>query len=336
MLDLKSTALAVIVVAGLFMPEQLVAMAPQKSAPGAWKQYRARMAGFELRYPHDWNVYDRGKGRSWSVSLISPAVRDDDVSQAVRVTICSNPVDEPFTTECRERDSHLSVTAKDRVRGKVVQTIGGLSVERLETEEKFGNQFFHYAHFTSRGRRYFVRGDFTRSFGLDRYAPTFHEMLASIRTFTASPLETFESARYSFSLTYPASWKPCPVPRSGEPADGEQELLRLVPVSQDCSGPNVITVSRSVKLSGNQLTGFQLQEMLTGMGFTRIASALSGNMRAQGEKRGPMLSRGSYVFINLLSTNDLLKISERYEMSRQVLQEEGREIPLTLNDTPPN
>jgi hypothetical protein len=212
-----------------------------------------------------------------------------------------------------------------------------LNIEWRETEDKYGQSVFYYAHFSSHGKKYFVRGDFTRSFGLDRYLPVFDQILVSIRTFPASSVKTFNDSRYSFSLTYPDSWKQCPPPQNGERSDDEQELLRLVPLSQDCSGPNVITISRSVKLSGKRLTGLQLQELLTRMGFTPIASSLSGNMRAQGERRREaQFARVSYVLINLLSTRDLLRISEIYEMTQNVVQEEGREIPLTLNDTHPH
>ncbi len=336
MINVKPTGLIIVLTACLSIPWQLFAM-PENSGPNPWKQYRSPMAGFELRYPQDWKLFDRGKEKSWVVSFISPAVRDRDVFLAAKTTVCSNPIEEPFPKgECQERDSHLSDMYKDKVRNKGVRSIGGLNIERRETEDKYGNGVFYYAHFSSHARRYFVRGDFTRSFGLDRYVSVFDEMLASIRAFTASPVQIFKDARYSFSLTYPDSWKQCLPSRNGERRNDEQELLRLVAINQSCSGSNVITISRSVKLSGKTLTGLQLQEMLTKMGFTPIDSSLSGNMRAQGERTGTQLVRESYVFINLLSTRDLLRMSERYEMTQKVVQEEGREIPLTLNDTHPH
>jgi len=295
------------------------------------------MGGFELRYSQDWKFFDRGKEKSWVVSFMSPAVRERDVFLAAKVLICSNPIEDPFPKgECQERDSDLSEMYKDKVRNKGVRSIGRLNIERRETEDKYGDNVFYYAHFSSHGRRYFVRGDFPRSFGLDGYVSVFDEMLASIRTFTSTPVKIFKDARYSFSLTYPDSWKQCSPPGNREGADDEEELLRLVPFSQSCFGPNAITISRSVKLSGKRLTGLQLQEMLTRMGLTPIESSLSGNMRAQGERTEAQLVRESYVFINLLSTRDLLRMSEKYEMTQKVVREEGREIPLTLNDTHPH
>jgi hypothetical protein len=157
-------------------------------------------------------------------------------------------------------------------------------------------------------------------------------MLAGIRAFTATPVKIFNDPRYSFSLSYPASWQQC-LPGNEEGSNDEQELLRLVPINQSCSGSNFITISRSAKLS---VTGLWLQEMLTKMGLTPIKSSLSGYMLAQGERRTEtQLARESYAFINRLSTRDLLRMSERYEMTEKLVQEEGREIPLTLNDTPP-
>lgn len=327
----------VVAAAGLLAAWQPSGAAQQNPAQGRWKQYRSTIAGVELSYPPGWTVRDRGEGKGWVARFVSPAVLDYDVSRAAAITLCSYPADEPpAKAECRERDSHLSDAAKDRVRVKGVLALGGLEVERAEAEDKYGDDFFFYARFTAHGRSYFVRGDFTKSFGLERHAPAFDAMLASLRTFRAPALKTFEDARLSFSVKYPASWRQCPAAGdAGRAADG-REVLRLVPGAQECSGPNVITVSRSAELSGKQLTGLELQEMLKARGFTPIASALSGNMRAQGERRGPQLFRESYVYINLLSTSDLLRISERYELSQQAVQEEGREITLTLNDTHPH
>ena len=335
--NVKFTSLTIVVATSLSIPWQLIAMAPENSGPNPWKQYRSPMAGFELRYPQDWKFFDRGKEKSWVVSFVSPEVFDRDVFLAAKITVCSNPREDRFPQgECQERDSHLSDMYKDKVRNKGVRSIRGLNIETRETEDRYGQNVFYYAHFSSHGRRYFVRGDFTKSFGLDRYVLVFDEMLAGIRVFTARPIEIFKNASYSFSLTYPDSWQQCLPLRNGEEPNDEQELLRLVPINQSCSGSNVITISRSAKLSGKTVTGLQLQEMLTKMGLTPIKSSWSGYMLAQGERRTEtQLARESYAFINRLSTRDLLRMSERYEMTEKLVQEEGREIPLTLNDTPP-
>jgi hypothetical protein len=215
---------------------------------------------------------------------------------------------------------------KDKVRDKGMRSIGGLNIETRETEDRYGQNVFYYAHFSSHDRRYFVRGD-----GLDRYVSVFDAMLAGIRVFTARPVKIFKDARYSFSLTYPDSWQQCLPRRNGEEPNTEQELLRLVPINQSCSGSNVITVSRSAKLSDKTVTGLQLQEMLTKMGLTPIKASWSGYKLAQGERRtDTQLARESYAFINRLSTRDLLRMSERYEMTEKLVQEEGREIPLTI------
>jgi hypothetical protein len=270
----KFTSLTIVVAASLSIPWQLIAMAPENSGPNPWKQYRSPMAGFELRYPQDWKFFDRGKEKSWVVSFVSPEVFDRDVPLAAKITVCSNPIEDAFSTgECQERDSQLSDMYKDKVRNKGVRSIGGLNMETRETEDRYyGQNIFYYAHFSSHGRRYFVRGDFTRSFGLDRYVSVFDEMLAAIRVFTPTPVKIINDPRYSFSLSYPASWQQC-LPGNEQGSNDEQELLRLVPINQSCSGSNVITISRSAKLS---VTGLQLQEMLTKMGLTPIKSSLSG------------------------------------------------------------
>jgi hypothetical protein len=112
--NVKLTSLIIVLAASLFMWWQLFAMAPENSAPDQWKQYRSPMAGFELRYPQDWKFLDRGKEKSWVVSFVSPAVRDHDVFLAAKITVCSNPIEDPFPKgECQERDSHLSDMYKD-------------------------------------------------------------------------------------------------------------------------------------------------------------------------------------------------------------------------------
>jgi len=288
---------------------------------------------FKLIIPGDWTVSANGKGRSWRVTFRSPEVRDHDVFLAVSVMVCSTAVNESAWADCRERDSHLADLYKDKVRSRKEIVVNGLTGERIETEEKYGRGLHYYARLSSLDRKYFLSGSFPKSFNMDRYAPVFDKMLASIRPVATQQVTTFKDARYSFSITYPDSCKQCPSLLGEERNVDEPELLRLAPASQGCSGPNVMLVSRLAKCSGTLLTGLQLQKTLL-EGFTRVGLFLSSPMTAQGEREEAHFIRESYLFVNLLSTKDLLKIAERYEVTQKKLQAEAREILMTVNTTP--
>lgn len=151
-------------------------------ATDEWKPYRSETGAFEVSYPDDWSASAEDKGNSLVVVFTSPPVRDDDVFQAARIMVCSTPIDEPPWNDCTERDSHLSEPYRDRVRSrKEFSGVSGLKLERVETASNYDNAFFYYARFSSKERRFFVRGDFKKSFNLDQYAPVFDKMLESFR-----------------------------------------------------------------------------------------------------------------------------------------------------------
>jgi hypothetical protein len=130
MQTVKATGLIIVLTASLSIPWQIFAMASDNSGPKPWKHYRSLMGGFELGYPQDWKFSDRGKEKSWVVSFVSPEVFDRDVPLTAKITVCSNPIEDAFSTsECQERDSHLSDMYKDKVRNKGVRSIGGLNIE---------------------------------------------------------------------------------------------------------------------------------------------------------------------------------------------------------------
>ena len=150
------------------------------------KRYRSEAGGFEVNYPNDWSASAGNKGHSLVVSFTSPAVRDDDVFRAARIIVCSTPIDVTAWNDCTGRDSHLSELYKDSVRSRKEFVVSGLKIERLEAASKYDDAFFYYARFSSKSRKFFVRGDFTKSFNLDRYAPVFDKMLKSFHLLSAA------------------------------------------------------------------------------------------------------------------------------------------------------
>lgn len=145
------------------------------------KPYRSEAGGFEINYPGDWSVSAEAKGRSVVVVFTSPSVRDDDVFHAATIMVCSTPIGATPWNDCTERDSHLSEPYQDRVRSRREFVVGGLRVERVETASKYDAAFYYYADLSSTAKSFFVRGNFTKSFHLDRYAPVFDKLLNSFR-----------------------------------------------------------------------------------------------------------------------------------------------------------
>jgi hypothetical protein len=143
--------------------------------------FRSEAGAFEVTYPSDWSVSTAEKGDSLAVVFTSPRVRDDDVFQAATIMVCSTPIEGTAWNDCTERDSHLSSLYKDNVRSRKGFSISGLKSERVETASKYDGAFFYYARFSSNDRKFFVRGNFKKSFNLDRYAPVFDKMLETFR-----------------------------------------------------------------------------------------------------------------------------------------------------------
>lgn len=151
-------------------------------ATGALKPYRSEAGAFEVSYPDDWSASAEEKGNSAVVVFTSPPVRDDDVFHAASIMVCSTPINKAPWNDCTERDSHLSEPYRDRVRSREeFSAASGLIVERVATVSNDDDAFFYYARVSSKGRSFFVRGDFKKSFNLARYAPAFDKMLKSFR-----------------------------------------------------------------------------------------------------------------------------------------------------------
>ena len=171
------------------------------------KQYRSVTASFEVKYPADWDVseqtVDSYEGlapsdypRNWKasnndrqrlVSFASPKIPYGDTFYGVTIMICSTPATLPFIhSTCKERDANLSELYKDRVISRKKFTAGGMTIERIETKSTYTSDFYSYARISYKGRRFFVRGSFTKHLSLDRYAPVFDKMLASFRPIKSS------------------------------------------------------------------------------------------------------------------------------------------------------
>jgi hypothetical protein len=168
----------------------LPALANAQPAQDKLKPYCSEAGGFEVDYPNDWSASAENNGHSLVVLFRSPAIRDDDISQAATIMVCSTPIDDTSWNDCTERDSHLSELYKDSVRSRKKFVVSGLEFERVETASKYDDEFFYYARFSSDGRKFFVRGNFTKSFNLDRYAPVYDKMLESFRLLPAVNLTT--------------------------------------------------------------------------------------------------------------------------------------------------
>src|SRR4029434_3365744 len=102
MINVKPTGWTIVLAVSLSISWHVFVMAAENSGPNSWKQYRSPMAGLELCYPQSWKIFDRGKEKNWVVSFLSPAVRDRDVFLAARISLCSNPIKDPFPKgECQ-------------------------------------------------------------------------------------------------------------------------------------------------------------------------------------------------------------------------------------------
>ncbi len=174
----------IILAASLWQPM----LSDAQATPNKWKPYSSEAGGFEIKYPNNWSVSTENKGNSLVIFFTSPMVRDDDVFQASKIMICSTPLNETAWNDCTKRDSHLSKLYKDRVRSQKKFVVRKLKIERIETEAKDGSAFFYYAQFSFNGRSFFMRGEFTKSFDLDRYAPVFDKMLGSLRLSSTAKL----------------------------------------------------------------------------------------------------------------------------------------------------
>ncbi len=296
-----------------------------------WKQYSSAMAGFSIKYPLDWKIEEEeAKGQIWRLSLISPGVRDDDVWEAATMMICSKPKGASFENLDRCADHHLHI-AKHRVVFLNTFFMNGIEMRRFETEDTFSpSRSYLTFFFSTKDRDFIVNGDFSRTFKMDRYIPVFDEIVKTFQPLEEKSVLTFKNEKYDFALTYPVSWKSCPIKEINNNADAEL-LLRIVPTNESCSGNNYISAVRMTKLS-NEKNNLDLRGFLNEKDFTKTIPYIEfGNIHASiGEKvTEDHIYRERYFYTNYPTTYELLRISEMYQLNNEVYQKEAKEILMT-------
>ncbi|MEK6337200.1 MAG: hypothetical protein AABM67_19945 [Acidobacteriota bacterium] len=160
------------------------------------KAIRSEAGSFQVSYPTDWTAASQQRDNSMVVFLTSPCERDDDVFNSARVMVCSTAIEKRAWNDCTERDSHLSEMYKDIVRSRTELVIGGLKVERVETASKHDDGVFYYARFTSKDRKFFVRGNFSTSFHFEQYTLVFDQVLVSFQLLGTAKQGISGSNRY--------------------------------------------------------------------------------------------------------------------------------------------
>ena len=300
-----------------------------------WKQYSSSMAGFQVRYPADWRAEEEGYYRVWHAIFISPGIRDDDVIMTSSIGICSQPKGYVSTSSnsrsrCSQRDDHLSESAKDSVVSDETVEIKGLKIRKKITEDKYRpTATYIYAFFSTKERDFLVSSYFSRRFNLDKYIPVFDQMLSSLQLLDEKTVLTFRNQRFDFAITYPVSWKSCPIAESVNP--DEEVFLKLVPKASLCNGGNYISVSRMSKYS-NEKNNRDLKEFLKGKIFSKTVPYLEfGNIHAaMGESVDEnYIRRERYFYTNYPETYELLRISEMYDRTNENYQQDAKEILAT-------
>lgn len=221
-----------------------------------WNQYSSAMGGFKVEYPSDWRAEDNAYERVWHTSFISPGVRDYDVTMTSSIGICSQPKGHFSTSSnsrsrCSQRDDHLSKIAKNKVVSEEILEINGLQIRKKITKDKYRpTTTYIYAFLSNKDRDFLVSSSFPGRFNLNKYAPVFGKMLSTILLLGEKTVLTYENEKYDLALTYPTSWKSCPITRNTD--QNEEKLLILVPEGKLCNGGNHISVSRMTKLSNEK------------------------------------------------------------------------------------
>lgn len=294
-----------------------------------WKQYSSSMAGLKINYPSDWTFTETFVGRAWQLNFLSPGVRDYDIWEHSSINVCIQPVGNfPNSSNsrsgCRQKDDHLSDMYKDRVILQETIKLNGLQISKKITEDNYRpTATYIYVLFTAENKEFLISSYFPKRFDLNRYIPVFQQMLETLRVLSKRETLTYKNGKYDFALSYPTTWKSCPVSKQ---IKGEEEILLLVPERNLCNGDNYISVSRIPIYSGELMTGYQLQDLLKKDEYTIINSFLNGNA-AQGEKIIANYHQSqSYFFTNYLSTYDLLRIFSKIEIKQEAYQEEVKEI----------
>lgn len=294
-----------------------------------WKQYTSSMAGFSVNYPSDWRIdREEAKGKIWRVTFVSPGMLDDDVFEHDTITICSKSKSDSFESLDRCAEHHLLIKDSENISEKKV-LINGIEVLKRENKKKNTSKDSNIdAFFSTKNRDFQLSGNFRAIFNLERYIPVFDQMLKTIQVLDERETLTYRNDKFDFALTYPTSWKSCPIVAL---QNKEEELLLLVPDGKLCNRDNYISVSRVTKFS-NEKNNRNLEEFLQDKIFTKTIPYIEfGNIHAaMGEKTDKKhIYRERYFYTNYPQTYELLKISEMYKVANETCQKEAKEILTT-------
>jgi hypothetical protein len=295
-----------------------------------WRQYSSTMAGFAVKYPSDWQVeQEEAKGQIWRITINSPGQRDDDVWEHNSITICSKPKSDSFENLDRCAEHHLGIKNNKLVSEKTI-ILKEIEIRKIETTDVYHqNTIFLIALFSTKDRDFQISGVFRKIFNLDRFIPVFDQMLETFRPLKEKSVLTYKNEQFDFALTYPTSWKSCPI--TGVSNKDEEEMLILVPEGRLCNGGNYISVSRMTKFSYEK-NNRDLKEFLKDKVFSKTVPYIEfGNIHAAlGEKiDDKYIYRERYFYTNYPQTYELLKISEMYELNNGIFQKESKEILTT-------
>lgn len=295
-----------------------------------WRQYSSAMAGYTVKYPSDWKAdQEEAKGKIWRLTINSPGQLDDDVFEHNSITICSKSKSDSFENLDRCAEHHIPDKDEKHLSEKVLN-VNGLNIRRLETKPEFRKDGIYFLAIISTGERdYKIAGFFRRIFNLDRMAPVFDQMLETFQILKEISVLTYKNDKYDFALTYPTSWKSCPITENTNKE--EEEILILVPEGKSCSGGNYIVVARMTRFSFEK-NNRDLKTFLKADFFTSVTPYIEfGNIHAAlGEKKtNDYVYRERYFYTNYPTTYELLKISEMYQLNNAAFQKEGKEILTT-------
>jgi len=300
-----------------------------------WRQYSFSMAGVKVKYPSDWRANEEGYERVLHVRFISPGVRDYDVTQSSSIGICSQPkghlsASSNSRSRCSQRDDHLNEGAKNKVVSEETVDINGIKIRKKITEDKYRpDATFIYAFFSTKDRDILISGSFPRRFSLDKYIPVFDQMLSTLQLLEKNVILTYRNEKYNFSISYPSSWRSCPL---DDYYTKKENILFLAPEAKGCLGGNFVSVSSVLEFSN--LTKLpDIREILRKQNYAEISpnSELSGLQTVSGEKtESKYLYRQRYFYTTKSATDSLLKISEMYDKEHGNFEQQAREILATV------
>jgi hypothetical protein len=294
-----------------------------------WRQYSSTIAGYAVNYPSDWRSEEKISKSVWHASFFSPGVRDDDIVETARITICSQP--KAYISNSSDYWSKRGqLSEKTKITSETTIEINGIKIRKriAENQDRLDSNYIH-ASFLTKDREILISSYFPKKFNLDKYIPVFDQMLSTLQIVGNDTKINYRNAKYRFSLSYSASWRSCPA--SGFNTKKE-DILVLTPKDEGCQGANYISVSTMSDLLKNTKL-VNVKEILRKQNYSEITPnfELSEIQTISGEKiEGKYIYRQRYFSTNEDETNNLLKISEMYNSEKEKPQQEAKEILATI------